>query len=112
RPGRRRVPFGHHVQRRGARPGPRGRFARSAARPAGPPPSRRRSHPRVAQPLSAPAFVPAVWLRNPHAQTVYSSILARAPHPAFTRERWDTPDGDFIDVDFTRGAEPGAPWVH
>ena len=66
----------------------------------------------MAQPLSPPAFVPALWLRNPHAQTVYSSILARAPHPPFTRERWDAPDGDFVDVDFIRAERPGAPWVH
>lgn len=66
----------------------------------------------MARPLSAPAFTAPGWLRNPHAQTVYASIFGRAPHPAFTRERWDAPDGDFVDVDFTPDARPGAPWVH
>jgi predicted alpha/beta-fold hydrolase len=39
------------------------------------------------------------WLPGGHLQTVYPSLLAPPP-VAKTRERWDTPDGDFIDVDF------------
>lgn len=61
--------------------------------------------------MTPPAFVPPRWLRNPHAQTVYGSLLARAPHPPFRRERWETPDGDFVDVDFVEGPA-GAPWLH
>ena len=60
--------------------------------------------------MSAP-FVPARWLRNAHLQTIYGSILAPAPAVAYRRERWDTPDGDFVDVDFVDGPR-GAPWVH
>jgi len=58
-----------------------------------------------------PRFSPAGWLPHAHFQTVYASLLARAPRIAFRRERWDTPDGDFVDVDFVDGPE-GAPWVH
>ncbi len=59
----------------------------------------------------APAFEPPRWLANPHAQTVYASVFARAPRIAYRRERWETPDGDFVDVDFVDG--PGcAPRVH
>ena len=51
------------------------------------------------------------WLAHPHLQTVWGSIVARAPRVDFRRERWETPDGDFVDVDFVDGAAH-APWVH
>jgi len=56
------------------------------------------------------AFEPAAWLRNPHLQTLYATLLAPAPRPTLRRERWDTPDGDFVDVDFVDGPAQ-APWV-
>ncbi len=40
------------------------------------------------------------WLPGPHAQTIVAAKLAPRPRVAYRRERWDTPDGDFIDVDF------------
>ncbi|HKW38181.1 MAG TPA: alpha/beta fold hydrolase, partial [Burkholderiales bacterium] len=49
------------------------------------------------------------WLPGRHAQTLYGVLFARA-RIAWKRERWDTPDGDFIDVDRLPGA-PGAPLV-
>src|SRR4051812_35311963 len=55
-------------------------------------------------------FAPAPWLRNAHLQTIYGSLLAPAPRIDYRRERWDTPDGDFIDVDFVDGPDD-APWV-
>ncbi len=58
-----------------------------------------------------PAFSAAPWLANRHLQTLYAALLARAPRVPFRRERWDTPDGDFVDVDFIEGV-PGSPWVH
>jgi len=61
--------------------------------------------------MTFPAFEPAPWLRNPHLQTLYGALFAPAPRPALRRERWDTPDGDFVDVDFVDGP-PDAPWVH
>ncbi|MBK8064824.1 MAG: alpha/beta fold hydrolase [Betaproteobacteria bacterium] len=39
------------------------------------------------------------WLPGGHAQTIYAA-LNRPPMPAYTRERWDTPDGDFVDLDW------------
>jgi predicted alpha/beta-fold hydrolase len=60
--------------------------------------------------MTAPFTAPS-WLSNRHAQTLYSALLAPAPRIAFRRERWDTPDGDFVDVDFIDGV-PGSPWVH
>jgi predicted alpha/beta-fold hydrolase len=58
------------------------------------------------RPFAAPA-----WLANAHAQTIYGSLVARAPRPTLRRERWDTPDADFVDVDFVDGPDD-APWVH
>ncbi len=57
-----------------------------------------------------PRFVPARWLCNAHLQTVYAAVLAPAPRVALRRERWETPDGDFVDVDFLDGPA-GTPWV-
>ncbi|HRP96881.1 MAG TPA: alpha/beta fold hydrolase, partial [Rhodocyclaceae bacterium] len=51
------------------------------------------------------------WLRGGHAQTIVP--LARAGAlPTYRRERVDTPDGDFIDLDWLAGpSAPGAPLV-
>ncbi len=51
------------------------------------------------------------WLPGGHLQTVVAA-LAPAPRIAWRRERWDTPDGDFIDLDWA-GAEanPGGPLI-
>lgn len=50
------------------------------------------------------------WLPNGHLQTIVPATFAPKPKVAFRRERWDTPDGDFIDVDCVDGA-PGQPFV-
>ena len=50
------------------------------------------------------------WLPNGHFQTIYPAKCIAKPAVRFRRERWDTPDGDFIDVDFVDGA-PGQPFV-
>ena len=47
------------------------------------------------------------WLPGGNAQTIYSAKLAQryvGAKPAWSRERWDTPDGDFVDVDWRRDA--------
>ena len=41
-------------------------------------------------------------------QTIYASQLAPRPSVAYRRERWDTPDGDFVDVDWL-SEKPSAP---
>ena len=50
------------------------------------------------------------WLPSGHLQTIYPAVCVRKPPVKFRRERWDTPDGDFIDVDFIDG-QPGQPFV-
>jgi uncharacterized protein len=47
----------------------------------------------------APYRAPA-WLPGGHLQTIYASMCAPRPAVRFHRERWDTPDGDFIDLDW------------
>jgi uncharacterized protein len=53
------------------------------------------------------------WLPGGHLQTLWPALYGRvapgAPR-AFQRERWDTPDGDFIDVDCLPAAAD-APWL-
>jgi predicted alpha/beta-fold hydrolase len=56
----------------------------------------------AARPYRAPA-----WLPGGHAQTIWPLLIRPRPLP-MRRERWDTPDGDFIDVDFVDGP-PAAP---
>jgi predicted alpha/beta-fold hydrolase len=58
--------------------------------------------------LNAPRFDAPAWLPGGHAQTIWPALHARralAGAVRFTRERWDTPDGDFVDLDF--GHQPG-----
>jgi uncharacterized protein len=43
------------------------------------------------------------WLPGGHVQTIYAALLAPRPRVAYRRERWDTPDGDFVDVDWVDG---------
>jgi uncharacterized protein len=43
------------------------------------------------------------WLPGGHLQTIYAA-LRRPPRVPLERERWETPDGDFIDVDFAGDA--------
>jgi hypothetical protein len=47
------------------------------------------------------------WLPGGNLQTIWPALYSRrvfGPHPEYRRERWDTPDGDFIDVDWRTGA--------
>ena len=40
------------------------------------------------------------WLPGGHAQTIYAAVLVPRARVAYRRERWETPDGDFIDLDW------------
>ncbi len=52
------------------------------------------------------------WLPGGNLQTIWAATRARrhlGPPPQFSRERWATPDGDFIDVDhLLPAAVPGS----
>lgn len=45
-------------------------------------------------------FLPAWWARNPHVQTLAGKYLRPEPELPLIRERWETPDEDFLDLDF------------
>ena len=54
------------------------------------------------------------WLPGGNAQSIWPALFAARP-PLYTtpfqRERWDTPDGDFIDVDLLPAPQPDAPML-
>jgi len=52
-------------------------------------------------------YVAPGWLPGGHLQTVWASLCA-PPKVALARERWETPDRDFIDVDFAGPANAPA----
>lgn len=60
--------------------------------------------------MVAPTYSPAWWLPGPHARTIWGRFFRRTP-PLPTRvERWNTEDGDFIDL-VRLDAPAGAPHV-
>ncbi|MDB5846351.1 MAG: alpha/beta hydrolase, partial [Rhodoferax sp.] len=53
-------------------------------------------------------YVAPWWLPGGNLQTIWPALYSTrvfGPHPEFRRERWITPDLDFVDVDF---ADPAA----
>lgn len=54
-------------------------------------------------------YRPPSWLPGGHLQTIWP-LLCKGPRPPLQRERWSTPDGDFIDLDWLPHT-PGAPLV-
>lgn len=49
------------------------------------------------------AYHAPAWLPGGHAQTIYPLLIKPAAH-AYRRERWETPDADFIDIDWNEGS--------
>jgi predicted alpha/beta-fold hydrolase len=53
------------------------------------------------------------WLPGGNLQTLWAALYSRrylGPRPLYTRARWATPDGDFVDVDVQAG-HTGAPML-
>jgi predicted alpha/beta-fold hydrolase len=49
------------------------------------------------------------WLPGGNLQTIWPALYARrvfGAHPQFRRERWATPDADFVDIDWLVGTAP------
>lgn len=55
-------------------------------------------------------YISPKWLPGGHLQTIYPAIYLAKPKVNYRRERWTTPDADFIDVDFVDG-KPNQPFV-
>lgn len=64
-------------------------------------------------PLVASGYRAPRWLPGGHLQTIWAARCVPLPTVAYRRERWPTPDADFIDVDFAHPepADDGAPVV-
>lgn len=63
------------------------------------------------EPFQPRPFRIAPWATGPHAQTLLARFLRSADGPAMRRERWDLPDGDFLDLDFGPDPGPSSPVV-
>ena len=57
--------------------------------------------------MKPPRYTPPRWLPGGNAQTLWPLLIKPRPLP-LRRERWETPDGDFVDVDHLDGP-PEAP---
>jgi len=57
---------------------------------------------RCGSPYHAP-----YWLPGGHLQTLYPALLVRRPKIVYRRERWETFDGDFIDLDWMEQRDSG-----
>ncbi len=53
--------------------------------------------------LDCPDYRPPWWYRGRHLQTVWGPLLRPVRPPRVRRERWTTPDGDFLDLDWLEG---------
>ena len=56
------------------------------------------------------SFQPYRGLQNGHLQTIVPALFLHPPPIEYTRQRVQTPDGDFIDLDWNYG-DPQAPIV-
>ncbi len=58
------------------------------------------------------SFKPAWWLANAHLQTLYPTLVRRLQAPVDKMERFELPDGDFIDLAWAvNGLSADAPLV-
>jgi predicted alpha/beta-fold hydrolase len=60
--------------------------------------------------MTPPPYRPPWWLPGAHLQTIWP-LARKGPSPAWRRERWETPDGDFIDLDWLAAGAADSPLV-
>ena len=56
-------------------------------------------------------YCPPWWYRGSHLQTLWGPLVRPIRAPRFRRERVDTPDGDFLDLDWCDAPHRDAPLV-
>jgi predicted alpha/beta-fold hydrolase len=62
--------------------------------------------------IAESSFRPAWWLNNAHAQTLYPTLIRQIKAPIDRRERFELPDGDFVDLAWAiNGLASDAPLV-
>ena len=62
--------------------------------------------------ITSSSFKPAWWLINAHAQTLFPTLTRRLQTPIDSRERFELPDGDFIDLSWAvNGLDSNSPLV-
>lgn len=70
----------------------------------------RHSTPFLARQSETSSYRAPWWLPGGHLQTIYPALCIARPEVGFRRERWHTPDHDFVDIDFIDGA-PNQPFI-
>lgn len=55
------------------------------------------------QAFASEAYRAPWWLPGGHLQTLYPALFLRRAFAPLRRERWELPDGDFVDIDWTAG---------
>lgn len=53
-------------------------------------------------PLITSSFRSPRFLANAHSQTIWPALTRKVPNPGYARERFELPDGDFLDLDWSR----------
>ncbi len=63
--------------------------------------------------MAIPPHQPVLPFRHPHLSTIYPTLFRRVPPVAYELERITTPDGDFLDMDWSRvGSARAALVIH
>ena len=52
------------------------------------------------------SFIQAPTLGNPHTQTLWQSLFGRGIETPVHEQRWELPDGDFLDLVWSGGQAP------
>ncbi len=68
-------------------------------------------HRRDEHTWTARHFSPPWWLASAHLQTLAGKFLRATPDGMLTTERLETPDGDFLDIDWMPETAPAGPLV-